>query len=73
MGVGYTCQNDLLSKFNLTSMIVKAGNFFVYDCSRFFFYIMIFKFISGAQLSVLLNCFYCTARKGISVKYPVMC
>lgn len=73
MGVGYACQNDLLSKFNLTSMIAKARNFMI--CLwlfKVFIQIMIFEFISRAQLSVSFHCFYYTARKGISVKYPVM-
>lgn len=26
-GIGYACQNDLLSKFNLTAALVKASNF----------------------------------------------
>lgn len=29
MEVGYACQNDLLSKFNLTAMVVKASNFLI--------------------------------------------
>lgn len=28
-GICYACQNDLLSKFSLTTAIVKASNFFI--------------------------------------------